>query len=65
MARLYAGLIDGMVIDQADAALAPRIADLGMRVAVAPTVMRDEADRVALAEAVLAFCTTLRREATA
>jgi len=65
VARIYAGLIDGMVIDEADAALAPQIADLGMRVAVAPTVMHDEADRVALAEVVLGFCATLLGEAEA
>ena len=62
VARLYAGLIDGMVIDTADAALAPAIAALGMRVAVVPTVMRDTADRRTLAEAVLTFCGTLRHE---
>ncbi|HET7076668.1 MAG TPA: 2-phospho-L-lactate transferase [Chloroflexia bacterium] len=59
VAALYQGLIDGMVIGEADAALAPRIADLGMRVQVAPTIMRDEADRKALAEIVLAFCAAI------
>ena len=49
----------------AGCALAPQIADLGMRVAVAPTVMHNEADRVALAEVVLGFCATLLGEAEA
>jgi LPPG:FO 2-phospho-L-lactate transferase len=62
VAALYQGLIDGMVIDEADAALAPRIADLGMRVQVAPAVMRDEADRKALAGTVLTFCAGIATE---
>jgi LPPG:FO 2-phospho-L-lactate transferase len=62
VAALYQGLIDGMVIDEADAALTPRIADLGMRVQVAPTIMRDEADRKALAATVLAFCADISTE---
>jgi len=61
VAALYRGLIDGMVIDEADAALAPRIEGLGMRVLVAPTVMGNPDDRVALAARVLAFCQQIRR----
>ncbi|MGI8588041.1 MAG: 2-phospho-L-lactate transferase [Chloroflexia bacterium] len=60
VAEIYRGLLSGMVIDEADAALAPRIADLGMAVEVAQTVMRTEADREALARTVLAFCDRLR-----
>ena len=60
VARLYADLLDGIVIDEVDAALAPRIADLGLRVAVAQTVMQTEADRIELAARVLAFCAALR-----
>ena len=62
VAKLYQGLIDGMVIDETDAALAPRIADLGMRVQVAPTIMRDARDRTGLAAAVLGFCGEIRME---
>lgn len=62
VAALYQGLIDGIVIDETDAALAPRIADLGMRVQVAPAVMRDEADRKALAGTVLTFCAGIAAE---
>jgi LPPG:FO 2-phospho-L-lactate transferase len=49
VARLYAGLVDTFVIDEADAGLAESIGELGMRVAVLPTVMRSDADRAALA----------------
>ncbi|HVC33516.1 MAG TPA: 2-phospho-L-lactate transferase [Chloroflexota bacterium] len=61
VAALYQGLIDGMVIDEVDAALAPRIEALGMRVLVAPTVMADADDRPALARRVLAFCARIGR----
>ena len=53
VARLYAGLIDTFVLDQADGDLAPRIRELGMEALVLPTVMRDDADRAALARALL------------
>jgi len=55
VAALYAGLIDGMVIDAADLALAPRIEALGMAVLVTQTVMGGPADRRRLAEETLAF----------
>lgn len=53
VARLYAGLIERFVIDEADAALAPAIEALGMAVSVLPTVMRDDADRAGLARALV------------
>jgi len=53
VARLYAGLIDTFVLDQADGDLAPGIRELGMEALVLPTVMRDDADRAALARALL------------
>jgi len=55
IARHYAGLVDGLVIDGIDAALAPQITAEGMAVKVAPTVMSNSGDRVALARTVLAF----------
>lgn len=61
VAALYRGLIDGMVIDEVDAALAPRIETLGMRVLVAPTIMADPDTRSALAARVLAFCDQIGR----
>jgi LPPG:FO 2-phospho-L-lactate transferase len=53
VARLWAPLIDVLVIDRADAALAGDIEALGMRVVVADTVMRDTAGKIALAAVVL------------
>ena len=53
VARLYAGLADRFVIDETDAELAPEIESLGMQVSVLPTVMRIDADRFALAQALI------------
>jgi LPPG:FO 2-phospho-L-lactate transferase len=55
VAVIYAGLLDTFVIDQADAGLAPRIAELGMRPVVLPTVMRSDDDRAQLARAIVAL----------
>lgn len=52
VAKTYAGLISGFVLDALDAALAPDVAALGMQVLVTDTVMRNEADRKRLAEEV-------------
>ena len=59
VAQIYQGLIDGYVIDAADAALEPQIAALGMRVLVTNTVMRSEDDRRDLAQHVLRFLSQL------
>jgi LPPG:FO 2-phospho-L-lactate transferase len=53
VARLYAGLVDRFVVDEADAGLRPEIEALGMMVDVLPTVMRTDDDRRALAAALL------------
>ena len=55
VARLYAGLIDRFVLDEADAHLAPGIEELGMAADVLPAIMRTDADRAALATALLAL----------
>lgn len=55
VARLYAGLVDTFVLDEADAALLPAIEALGMRAVALPTVMRTDADRAELARALLAL----------
>ena len=60
VARLYAGLIDGMIIDSLDAGLGPPIAALGLQVEITDTVMRDNSERQALAETALAFAARLR-----
>ena len=54
VARLYRGLVDRFVLDEADADLEPAVADLGMDAVVAPTVMRTDADRAALARRLVA-----------
>jgi LPPG:FO 2-phospho-L-lactate transferase len=55
IARHYAGLVDGLIIDTVDAGLATQVAAEGMAVKVAPTVMSNPGDRVALASTALAF----------
>lgn len=55
VARLYAGLIDRFVLDEADATLAADVEALGMTVHVLPTVMRTDADRARLARAIIAL----------
>lgn len=54
VARLYAGLVDEFVLDQADASLGPDVVRLGMRARVLPTVMRSDEGRRALASALVA-----------
>ncbi|MFU8764072.1 MAG: 2-phospho-L-lactate transferase [Haliea sp.] len=48
-ARHYPGLIGTFVLDHSDATLAPAIEELGMEVEVTATVMRERADKQALA----------------
>lgn len=54
VAELYRDVVDVFVLDERDAALAPRIAALGMRPVLADTIMRSPAQSRALARAVLA-----------
>jgi LPPG:FO 2-phospho-L-lactate transferase len=56
----YLRLVDGFLIDRVDADLAQSIASLGMRVHVAPTLMRSRQDRLALAQAALDFAANIR-----
>lgn len=58
VAALYRDLLDGMVIDRQDAALAGLVEGLGMRVLVTDTIMEDVAGRERLAREVLAFAGT-------
>ncbi len=55
VARLYRDFLDGFVLDETDAALAPEVEALSLRALVAQTVMGDAADRRRLAEEILAF----------
>ncbi len=54
VARLYRDLADTFVLDEQDRALAAAVEALGLRVTVAPTIMRDTASRAALARTVVA-----------
>ncbi len=55
VARYYKGLLDGFVLDTVDAGLAGAIAELGMRVRVADTMMQSDADKQRLAAAAIEF----------
>jgi LPPG:FO 2-phospho-L-lactate transferase len=61
VARHYAGLIDGLVIDTADAERAPAIEALGVRAFATASVMRSDDDRRRLARETLAFAASLQR----
>jgi LPPG:FO 2-phospho-L-lactate transferase len=58
VARHYAPLLDGFVLDEADAQLA---AQFELPVHITPTLMRDLADKERLAREVLTFAAMLRR----
>ena len=53
VAEHYRGLVDCFVLDEADATLVPAIAEQGMQVVTAPTIMKSLGDREALARRVL------------
>jgi LPPG:FO 2-phospho-L-lactate transferase len=55
VARMYAGLVDGMVVDRADQSERAGIEVLGMRVLVTESVMHDAEDRARLASETLKF----------
>jgi LPPG:FO 2-phospho-L-lactate transferase len=57
VARLYGAMLDGYVVDEADAQLAPQLAPLP--VCAVPTLMRTLEDRIALARAVMDFAAHL------
>ena len=61
IARHYAGLIDGLVIDDMDADLTSAIEALGLQVAVAATVMKTPADQERLAQTTLKFAAATSR----
>jgi LPPG:FO 2-phospho-L-lactate transferase len=53
VARIYAGLVDRFILDEADAALAGDVEALGMSAGVLASVMRVDDDRAALAAAMI------------
>lgn len=54
IARHYQGLVDVLMIDEADRDAASAVEALGLRALAAPTIMTSPADRVALAKATVA-----------
>jgi LPPG:FO 2-phospho-L-lactate transferase len=64
VAAYYGDILDGWILDHADAAEAPAIARLGIATHVAATIMRSDADRVALAHEALGFAAALRARGT-
>ena len=63
VASIYKSLLNGMIIDNLDADLAPHIQEMGISVHVTDTIMKDDASRAALAEQVLNFGATLSEKA--
>jgi LPPG:FO 2-phospho-L-lactate transferase len=61
IASYFTGLLDGIVIDSQDAALAPEIEDLGMRACVTDTMMRNDDDKRRLAAETLEFVDELAK----
>jgi LPPG:FO 2-phospho-L-lactate transferase len=59
VAKTYAGLIRGFVLDELDRELAPQVEALGMRVLVTDTVMRSPENRRRLAQETLDFARSL------
>ncbi|MBI1383381.1 MAG: 2-phospho-L-lactate transferase [Rhizobiales bacterium] len=59
IASHYRGLIDGFIVDEADADL---VGTLGVRGIAAKTVMHDEAEKIALAEVAIRYCQELREQ---
>lgn len=55
VARAYQDILDGWVIDEVDADLAPAVRELGIEVAVTDTIMDDAAVATALAGTVMAL----------
>ncbi|MBF6606212.1 MAG: 2-phospho-L-lactate transferase [Chloroflexi bacterium] len=62
VARLYADVASGFVLDTEDADLAPAIERVGLRTFVAPTVMTDDPSRIALGRTVLEAIHALRAD---
>jgi LPPG:FO 2-phospho-L-lactate transferase len=60
VAECYRGVVDALVVDEVDVALADDIRGLGMQVVVTDTIMRGPAEKRALAQAALAAARELR-----
>jgi LPPG:FO 2-phospho-L-lactate transferase len=62
IAKYYRGLIDGLVVDTIDSALAPKIEALGIKVLAIPSVMETQSDQSSLAKRVLKFASQIGKE---
>lgn len=62
VAQLYAGIVDGLIIDEEDRQWAEPIRALGMAVQIAPSLMRSREDRKNLAGTCLTFAAELARQ---
>jgi LPPG:FO 2-phospho-L-lactate transferase len=62
VAQYYGDLLTGLVIDTLDAALAPRLTTLGLRVEVTNTIMQSLADKTSLAQTTLTLARTDTRD---
>ncbi|HYM33117.1 MAG TPA: 2-phospho-L-lactate transferase [Candidatus Cybelea sp.] len=61
VAAHYRGLIEGLMLDHADAPLSPAIESMGMKVRVTDTLMKSATDRRRLAQECLDFAAALAR----
>jgi LPPG:FO 2-phospho-L-lactate transferase len=59
VARHYAGLLDGFVLDAVDRDLVPQVEALGMAARAMPTMMVSAETRIAVARDVLRFAASL------
>ena len=55
VAGVYRDFCDALVIDRQDSALAPAVAEAGLRPIIADTIMNSLQDRINLAQTVLAL----------
>ena len=61
VAKLYQGVLDGFVIDEADKHLGPRIERLGMKVVAARTVMNEPEVKTRLAEETVKLAESIKK----
>jgi LPPG:FO 2-phospho-L-lactate transferase len=61
VAQRYQDILDGFLLDEQDAAQADTIADLGLHVAIADTLMIDAKSRLRVANAVLELAASVRQ----
>jgi LPPG:FO 2-phospho-L-lactate transferase len=59
IAEHYHSLIDGLVIDNKDDTQAKQIESMGLQVKVTNTIMKNDQDKIQLAQDVVAFAETI------